>query len=81
MIYAIEECVKAAQRGGVGAVVYFRKEGRALGEVTKYASFTVPYVIGNSPTPIILGISCTTSANEAEILPTVTSSQPNLLLV
>ena len=22
--------------GGVGVVVYFRKEGRALGEVTKY---------------------------------------------
>ena len=38
LIYAIEECVKAAQRGGVGAVVYFRKEGRALGEVTKYVS-------------------------------------------
>ncbi|RKP08252.1 GTP cyclohydrolase N terminal-domain-containing protein [Thamnocephalis sphaerospora] len=36
LIYGIEECVKEAQRGGVGVVVYFRKEGRALGEVTKY---------------------------------------------
>lgn len=36
-VYAIEECVRCAQRGGVGVVVYFRKEGRALGEVTKYA--------------------------------------------
>ena len=35
LIYAIEECVRCAQRGGVGLVVYFRKEGRALGEVTK----------------------------------------------
>lgn len=35
LIYAIEECVRTAQRGGVGLVVYFRKEGRALGEVTK----------------------------------------------
>jgi GTP cyclohydrolase II len=35
LIYAIEECVRCAQRGGVGVVVYFRKEGRALGEVTK----------------------------------------------
>jgi len=28
--------VKEAQNGGVGVIVYFRKEGRALGEVTKY---------------------------------------------
>lgn len=35
LIFAIEECVRTAQRGGVGVVVYFRKEGRALGEVTK----------------------------------------------
>ncbi|RKO88406.1 GTP cyclohydrolase N terminal-domain-containing protein [Blyttiomyces helicus] len=36
LIYGIEECVRTAQRGGVGLCVYFRKEGRALGEVTKY---------------------------------------------
>jgi hypothetical protein len=35
LVYAIEECIRCAQRGGVGVVVYFRKEGRALGEVTK----------------------------------------------
>jgi GTP cyclohydrolase II len=35
LIFAIEECIRCAQRGGVGVVVYFRKEGRALGEVTK----------------------------------------------
>ena len=35
LVFAIEECVRCAQRGGVGVVVYFRKEGRALGEVTK----------------------------------------------
>jgi GTP cyclohydrolase II len=38
LIFAIEECIRCAQRGGVGIVVYFRKEGRALGEVTKYVS-------------------------------------------
>ena len=27
------------EKGGVGVVVYFRKEGRALGEVTKYSFF------------------------------------------
>ena len=36
LIHAIEVCVKQAQEGGVGVIVYFRKEGRALGEVTKY---------------------------------------------
>lgn len=36
LMFGIEEAVKCAQRGGVGVVVYFRKEGRSLGEVTKY---------------------------------------------
>jgi GTP cyclohydrolase II len=36
LIFGIAECVRAAQSGGVGLIVYFRKEGRALGEVTKY---------------------------------------------
>lgn len=36
LTHAIEECIKTAQRGGCGIVVYYRKEGRSLGEVTKY---------------------------------------------
>ena len=36
LTHAIEECIQGAQRGGVGLVSYFRKEGRALGEVTKF---------------------------------------------
>ncbi len=36
LAHGIEECVRSAQRGGVGVFVYFRKEGRALGEVTKF---------------------------------------------
>ena len=36
LIFGIEEAVREAQRGGSGVVIYFRKEGRALGEVTKY---------------------------------------------
>ncbi|RDA83419.1 hypothetical protein CP532_4983 [Ophiocordyceps camponoti-leonardi (nom. inval.)] len=35
LIFGIEEAVKEAQDGGSGVVIYFRKEGRALGEVTK----------------------------------------------
>ncbi|KDE06338.1 hypothetical protein MVLG_03376 [Microbotryum lychnidis-dioicae p1A1 Lamole] len=36
LIYGLQESIRCAQRGGVGIVIYFRKEGRALGEVTKY---------------------------------------------
>jgi GTP cyclohydrolase II len=36
LIHGIAECVKQAQRGGAGLIVYNRKEGRALGEVTKF---------------------------------------------
>jgi GTP cyclohydrolase II len=36
LTHAIEECIRGAQAGGVGLIVYFRKEGRGLGEVTKF---------------------------------------------
>jgi GTP cyclohydrolase II len=36
LIHGIEVCVREAQTGGVGLIVYNRKEGRALGEVTKF---------------------------------------------
>jgi GTP cyclohydrolase II len=36
LAHGIEVCVKTAQEGGAGVIVYSRKEGRALGEVTKF---------------------------------------------
>jgi GTP cyclohydrolase II len=36
LVHGIEECTKQAQSGGIGLIVYNRKEGRALGEVTKF---------------------------------------------
>ncbi len=36
LMYGIEDAVRTAQRGGVGLIAYYRKEGRALGEVTKF---------------------------------------------
>ena len=36
LVHGIEECARAAQLGGLGLIVYNRKEGRALGEVTKF---------------------------------------------
>ncbi len=36
LIHGIEECARSAQNGGLGVIIYNRKEGRALGEVTKF---------------------------------------------
>src|SRR6185369_13493287 len=36
LAHGIEVCIEMAQAGGIGVVVYNRKEGRALGEVTKF---------------------------------------------
>lgn len=36
LIFGLVEAAKEAQNGGNGLVCYFRKEGRCLGEVTKY---------------------------------------------
>ena len=36
LTHAIEECMRSAQNGGTGLIAYSRKEGRALGEVTKF---------------------------------------------
>ena len=36
LMYGIEDAVRTAQRKGVGIIIYYRKEGRALGEVTKF---------------------------------------------
>ncbi|MDB9496659.1 GTP cyclohydrolase II [Spirulina major CS-329] len=36
LVHGIEVCITTAQAGGAGVIVYNRKEGRALGEVTKF---------------------------------------------
>jgi len=36
LVFALLGAVQCAQRGGVGIIIYFRKEGRSLGEVTKF---------------------------------------------
>lgn len=41
LAHAIEECIRGAQNGGCGICIYYRKEGRALGEVTKYLVYNM----------------------------------------
>lgn len=36
LVHGLEVCIQTAQAGGAGVIVYYRKEGRALGEVTKF---------------------------------------------
>ena len=36
LTHGIEVAIDTAQKGGAGLIVYYRKEGRALGEVTKF---------------------------------------------
>ena len=36
LVHGIEDAIETAQQGGAGLIVYNRKEGRALGEVTKF---------------------------------------------
>ena len=36
LAHGLEVCVQTAQEGGAGLLIYSRKEGRALGEVTKF---------------------------------------------
>ena len=36
LAHGIEVCIQTASQGGAGVIVYNRKEGRALGEVTKF---------------------------------------------
>ncbi|KAI4854670.1 hypothetical protein E4T44_00015 [Aureobasidium sp. EXF-8845] len=36
LAFGIQEAIREAQNGGSGLAIYFRKEGRALGEVVKY---------------------------------------------
>lgn len=36
LVHGLEDCIRTAQQGGAGVIVYFRKEGWALGEVTKF---------------------------------------------
>ncbi|KAG5351207.1 hypothetical protein C0989_007432 [Termitomyces sp. Mn162] len=48
LTYAILESIRTAQQGGVGLIIYFRKEGRALGEVTKYLVYNSRKRAGDS---------------------------------
>jgi GTP cyclohydrolase II len=51
LAHGVEICIEMAQQGGVGLVVYNRKEGRALGEVAKFLVYNARKRDRNGDTP------------------------------
>ena len=51
LAHGVEVCIEMAQAGGTGLVVYNRKEGRALGEVTKFLVYNARKRDRNGDTP------------------------------
>ncbi len=76
LAHAIEECIRGAQNGGVGLVAYSRKEGRALGEVTKFLVYNARkrQVGGDSAENYFLRTECVAGVQDMrfqELMPDV----------
>ncbi len=76
LTYGIEQAAAAAQKGQVGLIVYFRKEGRALGEVTKFLVYNARkrQEGGDSPETYFQRTECVAGVQDArfqELMPDV----------
>jgi len=76
LTHGIEDATKTAQEGGVGLIVYFRKEGRALGEVTKFLVYNARkrQTGGDSAAQYFLRTECVAGVEDArfqEFMPDV----------
>ncbi|TMH33593.1 MAG: GTP cyclohydrolase II [Betaproteobacteria bacterium] len=82
LTHAMEECIRSAQApnagglGGVGLIVYSRKEGRALGEVTKFLVYNARkrQIGGDSPDTYFLRTECIAGVQDMrfqELMPDV----------
>jgi len=82
LTHAIEECIRGAQaveaggQGGVGLIAYSRKEGRALGEVTKFLVYNARkrQVGGDSADTYFLRTECVAGVQDMrfqELMPDV----------
>ncbi|RME17590.1 MAG: GTP cyclohydrolase II [Bdellovibrio sp.] len=74
LVHGIEEAIRGAQEGGVGCVVYFRKEGRALGEVTKFLVYNARKREGDSADKYFYRTECVAGVQDMrfqELMPDV----------
>ena len=69
LTHAIEECIRGAQQGGVGLIAYSRKEGRALGEVTKFLVYNARkrQVGGDSADKYFLRTECVAGVQDMRV--------------
>jgi len=67
LTHGIEECIREAQAGGAGLIVYNRKEGRALGEVTKFLVYNARkrQVGGDQAATYFLRTECVAGVQDA----------------
>lgn len=76
LTHGIEAAAKTAQNKGVGIIVYYRKEGRALGEVTKFLVYNARkrQVGGDSASTYFERTECVAGVQDArfqELMPDV----------
>ena len=76
LTHAIEECIRGAQAGEVGLISYSRKEGRALGEVTKFLVYNARkrQIGGDSADKYFLRTECVAGVQDMrfqELMPDV----------
>jgi len=74
LVHGIEVCVETAQAGGVGLIVYNRKEGRGLGEVTKFLVYNARkrHADGDTPDAYFLRTECVAGVEDVrfqELMP------------
>lgn len=67
LTHGVEECIREAQAGGAGLIVYNRKEGRALGEVTKFLVYNARkrQVGGDQPATYFARTECVAGVQDA----------------
>jgi GTP cyclohydrolase II len=74
LIHGIEDCIQTAQAGGTGLVIYLRKEGRALGEVTKFLVYNARKRLGDRADEYFERTECIAGARDLrcqELMPDV----------
>src|ERR1700722_15021782 len=67
LTHGVEECIREAQSGGAGLIVYNRKEGRALGEVTKFLVYNARkrQAGGDQPSTYFARTECVAGVQDA----------------
>lgn len=76
LTFGIEEAIKEAQNGGSGVVIYFRKEGRALGEVVKYLVYNARKRGGDTADKYFARTENIAGVRDVRLLPSCPSRLP-----